>query len=69
MKKLGELMRDPENLFLLHSPKRTFYPIPAREFFALAGSGIEMRPVAVFRERSGEITYEIYQRAAAPVVR
>ncbi|MBI3693504.1 MAG: hypothetical protein HY238_01505 [Acidobacteria bacterium] len=67
VKKLGELMRDPRNLFLLHSPQRTFYPTPAQEFFALAGSGIEMRPVAVFQERSGEITYEVYQQAGAPV--
>ncbi len=60
--KLGELMRDPNNVFLLHSPQRTLFPTPVKEFFALADGGIEMRQVAYFEERSGETVYEVYQR-------
>ena len=55
------LMRDSNNLFLLHSPQRTFFPAPATEFFALANAGIPMRQVAYFEERTGELVYEVYQ--------
>lgn len=60
VKKLGELMRDPENVFLLHSPQRTLFPLPAAEFFRLVDGGIPMRQAAYFEERSGEIVYEVY---------
>lgn len=60
---LRELMRDPNNIFLLHSPQRSFYSGPARDFFKLARTGIEMRRIASFQERSGEVAYEVYQHA------
>jgi hypothetical protein len=59
--RLAALMRDPSNLFLLHSPQRTFFPEPNRQFFTLADGGIEMRQAAFFEERSGEIAYEVYE--------
>ena len=62
--RLEELMRDPNNVFLLHSPQRTLSPVPAQEFFALVGRGAEMRRIAFFQERSGEMIYEIYQRGS-----
>ncbi|HYM10434.1 MAG TPA: glycosyltransferase family 39 protein, partial [Bryobacterales bacterium] len=67
--RLGELMRDPNNVFLLHTPQRTLLPLPAREFSALADGGIEMQQVAYFAERSGELVYEIYQHGGAPAAR
>ncbi len=60
--RLEGLMRDPNNIFLLHSPQRTYFPAPARLFFQLANAGIEMRQIAFFQERSGEMVYEVYQR-------
>ncbi len=62
---LARLMRDPGNVFLLHSPQRTFFPAPEKKFFALAGGGIPMREIAEFRERSGEVVYRIYRCEAA----
>ena len=62
--RLGALMQDPNNIFILHSPQRTFFPVPAQEFFALVGRGAEMRQIAFFQERSGEMVYEIYQRGS-----
>jgi hypothetical protein len=67
--RLGELMQDPNNVFLLHTPQRTLLPLPAREFFALADGGIAMQQVAYFTERSGEMVYEIYQHAGAAAAR
>ena len=64
VERLGKLMRDPNNVFLLHSPQRTLLPAPTQQFFALADSGIEMRQVAFFQERWGEMIYEVYQRGA-----
>jgi 4-amino-4-deoxy-L-arabinose transferase-like glycosyltransferase len=58
---LARLMRDPGNVFLLHSPPRVFFPNPGKKFFALASSGIPMREIAEFRERSGEVVYQIYR--------
>jgi len=58
---LAGLMRDPESVFVLHSPQRNYFPGPARQFFSLADSGIAMRQVAFFKERSGEIVYEVYR--------
>ncbi len=58
---LAELMRHPNNVFLLHSPQRTVFPAPASAFFALLDAGIGMRQEAVFQERSGEVIYEVYR--------
>lgn len=61
VKLLGELMRNPNNIFLLHTPQRTLYPRAAQAFFALADQGIPMRQVAVFEERTGEQIYQVYR--------
>jgi len=60
--RLAELMGDPANLFLLHSPQRTLFPAPAQAFYALASTKVAMRQVATFHERSGERVYDLYQR-------
>ncbi len=67
--RLEGLMRDPNNIFLLHSPQRTFFSAPARLFFQLANAGIEMRQIAFFQERSGEMAYEIYERGPPDAAR
>ncbi len=59
--RLRQLMQDPRNLFLLHSPQRTILPAPAEAFHALRASGVGMRRIAVFEERTGQIVYEVYQ--------
>ncbi len=70
--RLAGLMRDPQNVFLLHSPQRTLFPAPAKAFFSLADGGIPMRQVAFFEERSGVMAYQVYRpgpaglRAEAP---
>jgi len=64
--RLAKLMRDPHNVFLLHSPQRTLYPAAAEVFFSLAEGGIPVRQVAFFQERSGEIVYQVYVGGASP---
>jgi hypothetical protein len=58
---LRERMQDPQNLFLLHSPQRAVFPAPAAAFHRLRDSGVPMRPIARFQERSGQIVYEVYE--------
>jgi len=62
---LAELMRDPNNLFLLHSPQRTLFPAPAAAFYSLVDGGVPMRQVAFFEERSGEMVFEVYRLGEA----
>ena len=65
VERLGSLMRDPNNLFLIHSRPRTIFAAPAAAFFSLAEGGIPMRRVAFFEERTGQIVQEVYQYAGA----
>jgi len=67
--RLGELMQDPNNIFLLHSPQRTLFPAPAEAFRSQAATRA-MEQIAVFEERSGELVYLVYARGrpqASPV--
>jgi hypothetical protein len=59
---LRDLMLDPNNIFLLHSPPRTLFPAAVAAFSSLRDAGVPMRRIAVFDERTGQRIYEVYQR-------
>ncbi len=60
--RLGELLQDPNNIFLLHTPPRTLFPAPAAAFSSLRDGGLPMRRIALFDERTGQTVFEVYQR-------
>ncbi len=60
--RLRELMEDPNNIFLLHTPPRTIFAAPAAAFASLRDAGLPMRRIALFDERTGQPVFEVYQR-------